>query len=136
MNEAKTVAVACETAEGLAGDISSHFGHTPCFVVAEISGGEILSSRTVSSPGHGEGCSMPGFVHQLGVSAVVVGGIGGGAVSGLEARGIQVVAGASGNAGAALQAFAKGVLVGGEPGCNDHAHHGHGCGHRHGPGGG
>ena len=129
MNNQRTVAIACESADGLAGDVSSHFGHTPFFVVAELGDGEVISSRTVASPGHGEGCSMPGFVHQLGVSAVLVGGIGGGAVNGLGARGIEVVAGASGNAGAALKAFAAGTLVKGEPGCGGHGSHGHGCGH-------
>lgn len=129
MNSQRTVAIACESADGLAGDVSSHFGHTPYFVVAELGNGEVLSSKTVAAPGHGEGCTMPGFVHQLGVSAVLVGGIGAGAVNGLGARGIEVVPGASGNAGAALKAFAAGTLVRGEPGCGGHGSHGRGCGH-------
>jgi predicted Fe-Mo cluster-binding NifX family protein len=74
---------------------------------------------------------MPGFVGQLGVSAVLVGGIGAGAVNGLGARGIEVVAGASGNAGDALKAFAAGTLAKGEPGCGGHGSQGHGCGHHH-----
>lgn len=131
MDRSKTVAIACDSPAGLAGEVSGHFGHTPCFVIAEISSGKVTASRAVASPGHGEGCSMPGFVHGLGASAVIVGGIGGGAVSGLAARGIEVIAGASGNAGQALQAYAAGALTSGEPGCHDHGAHGHGCGHRH-----
>lgn len=129
MNQQSTVAIACESAEGLAGDVSGHFGHTPFFVVAQLDGDTIVSSRTLASPGHGEGCSMPGFVHQLGVSAVIVGGIGAGAVNGLGARGIEVVAGATGNAGAALAAFAKGALLTGTPSCQGHG--GQSCGHHH-----
>lgn len=129
MNQQSTVAIACATAEGLAGDVSGHFGHTPFFVVAQLDGGTIVSSRTLASPGHGEGCSMPGFVHQLGVRAVIVGGIGAGAVNGLGAQGIDVVAGATGNAGAALAAFAKGALLTGTPSCQGHS--GQGCGHHH-----
>jgi hypothetical protein len=34
MNEQRTVAIACASADGLAGDVSGHFGHTPYFVVA------------------------------------------------------------------------------------------------------
>jgi predicted Fe-Mo cluster-binding NifX family protein len=60
-------------------------------MVAELAGDQIVSSRAVASPGHGEGCSMPSFVHGLGVGSVIVGGIGGGAANGLAARGIEVI---------------------------------------------
>jgi predicted Fe-Mo cluster-binding NifX family protein len=130
MQRPQTVAIACDSAAGLAGEVSGHFGHTPCFVVAEIADGKVTTSRAVASPGHGEGCSMPGFVHSLGVSAVIVGGIGGGAVRGLSARGIEVIAGASGNAGGALEAYAAGTLTSGEPGCQGHGGQS-GCGHHH-----
>jgi predicted Fe-Mo cluster-binding NifX family protein len=131
MDRLKTVAVACESAAGLAGDISGHFGHTPFFVVAEIADGRVTTSRSVPSPGHGGGCSMPGFVSSLGATSVIVGGIGGGAVNGLAMRGIEVIAGASGNAGDALKSYAAGTLIGGEPGCHAPGGHSHGCGHHH-----
>jgi predicted Fe-Mo cluster-binding NifX family protein len=124
-----TIAIACDSAQGLAGTVSGHFGHTPYFVVAELAGETVVASRVVASPGHGPGCGMPAFVAQLEASAVLVGGIGPGAINGLGALGIRVVAGVTGNAGAALAAFAKGTLITGEPGC-------HGHGHGHGPGGG
>jgi predicted Fe-Mo cluster-binding NifX family protein len=131
MDRLKTVAVACESAVGLAGDISGHFGHTPFFVVAEIADGKVTSSRSVASPGHGEGCSMPSFVHSLGVTSVIVGGIGGGAVNGLAMQGIEVIAGAIGNAGDVLKSYAAGTLISGEPGCHGQGGHSHGCGHQH-----
>ncbi len=129
MDSTKLVAIACDSAAGLSGDVNGHFGRTPYFVVAEIADGKVVTSRTVASPEHGEGCSMPGFVHSLGVSVVIVGGIGGGALHGLARCGIAVIAGASGNAGAALQSFAAGTLVSSAPGCGGHGGHGHGCGH-------
>lgn len=129
MDRTKTVAVACDSAAGLAGDISGHFGQTPFFVVAEIVDGQVTASRPVPSPGHGEGCNMPTFVHGLGAASVIVGGIGGGAVSGLTQRGIEVIAGTSGNAGEALRSYAAGTLISGEPGCHGHGGHSHGCGH-------
>src|SRR5512138_3578599 len=107
MSEHRTVAVACASAEGLSGDVSGHFGHTPFFVVAELAGGEVVATRTLASPGHGPGCGMPAFVGGLGASVVLVGGLGPGARNGLGARGIAVVAGVRGNAGAALRAFAS-----------------------------
>src|ERR1035437_7527453 len=62
MEISKFVAVACDSAEGVAGDVSGHFGRTPFFVVAELAGDQVVSSRAVASPGHGEGCGMPNFV--------------------------------------------------------------------------
>jgi predicted Fe-Mo cluster-binding NifX family protein len=134
MESSKTVAIACESADGLAGDVCGHFGHTPFFVVATVAGGLVTTSRTVASPGHGPGCGMPGFVHSLGVTSVIVGGIGPGAVNGLARSGIEVIAGVSGNAGDALKSYAAGSLVAGAPGCHGHGGHGHGggghgCGH-------
>lgn len=133
MSSSKTVAVACDSAAGLAGDVSGHFGHTPFFVVAEIADGRVTASRSVASPGHGEGCSMPSFVQSLGATSVIVGGIGGGAVNGLARHGIEVIAGASGNAGDVLRSYAAGTLISGEPGCHGHGGggHSHGCGHHH-----
>jgi len=130
MDRSLIVAVACDSAAGLAGDVSAHFGHTPFFVVAELADGKIVSSRSVASPGHGQGCSMPGFVQGLGASSIIVGGIGTGAINGLALRGIEVIPGVSGNAGQALQAYAAGSLVGGEVGCGGHGGHQHGCGPR------
>lgn len=131
MNVSRTVAVACEGAEGLAGPVSGHFGRTPYFVVAELDGSEVVSSKLVASPGHGPGCGMPAFVHSLKVSAVIVGGIGGGAVAGLSAHGIEIVAGAVGNAQEVLSAFARGALAKGEGSCQGHGGHGNGCHHHH-----
>jgi predicted Fe-Mo cluster-binding NifX family protein len=94
----------------------------------------VTASRSVASPGHGEGCNMPAFVQSLGASAVIVGGIGGGAVNGLAMRGIEVIAGASGNAGGVLKSYAAGTLISGEPGCHGHGGgggHSQGCGHHH-----
>ena len=131
MDSSKTVAVACESSAGLAGDVSGHFGRTPFFVVAEIADGHVSTSRSVASPGHGQGCGIPAFVHSLGATAVIVGGIGDGAVNGLATRGIEVIAGASGNAGEVLKSYAAGTLISGEPGCHGHGGHNHGCSHHH-----
>jgi predicted Fe-Mo cluster-binding NifX family protein len=129
MEKSRIVVVACETPDGLAGQVCGHFGHTPFFAVAQIEGEQMVSSRTVASPGHGQGCSMPAFIGSLGADAVIVGGIGPGAVNGLAAQGIEIVAGATGNAMEALKAYAAGTLERGEPGCHGHGGHDHGCGH-------
>jgi predicted Fe-Mo cluster-binding NifX family protein len=129
MNNLGSIAVACESADGLAGNVSGHFGHTPYFVVAELADGNIVSSRLVASPGHGQGCSMPAFVESLGARTIIVGGIGAGAVNGLRARGIEIAAGATGNAAVALRSYAGGTLAKVQPGCGGHGGHGHDCNH-------
>ncbi|MBI5549328.1 MAG: NifB/NifX family molybdenum-iron cluster-binding protein [Deltaproteobacteria bacterium] len=131
-SNSRVVAVACEEGTGLQSAVSGHFGHTPFFVVAEISDGQVGAARTVASPGHGEGgCSMPQFVQQLGVRAVVVGGLGARAAALLEAFGVEVIGGITGNAGEALRALAAGRLAGGDPRCSGHGGGGHSCGHHH-----
>ena len=126
----RVVAIACDSSAGLAGNVSPHFGHSPAFVVAELDGQTVVTSRVVVSPGHGAGCSMPGFVRQLGASTLIVGGLGAGAVAGLASAGIEVVAGVSGSAAAALAALVKGELASGPSSCSGHGGHGHGDGHR------
>ncbi|HEY3447554.1 MAG TPA: NifB/NifX family molybdenum-iron cluster-binding protein [Myxococcales bacterium] len=124
MSGNRVVAIACEDGAGLESTVSRHFGHSPFFLVAQLSGEKVVDTKTVPSPGHGEGCSMPQFVKTLGAQAVVVGGLGPGAVAGLGNFGIEVLAGVSGKAGDALLAFARGTLVAREASCG-----GHGCGH-------
>jgi predicted Fe-Mo cluster-binding NifX family protein len=132
MSNTKVVAIACEGPEGLGTNISGHFGHTPFFVVAELDGPRVLSTKVVQSFGHGEGdCSMPHFIQQLGAHALVAGGMGARAAGMLSELGIEVIGGASGNAGEALRAYAAGSLAKGNPTCTEHGHHGHGCGHHH-----
>ncbi len=127
MSESKQIAVACEGPEGLGGNVSGHFGHTPYFVVAVIEGSQVVSTKVVPSPGHGEGCSMPEFIQRLGAQAIVVGGLGGGAARGLSALGIEVIGGIFGNAGQALRALAEGSLAKGDARCS--GHDGGGCNH-------
>ena len=133
MNPSKIIAVACETADGLAAAVCGHFGHAPFFVVAEIADGQVTASRNVASPAQGGGRAMSNFVHGLGATAVIVGGVGGGAMNGLAARGIEVIAGVSGNAGDVLKSYAAGRLISGDPDCHGH-HGGHDEGEHDGPG--
>ena len=131
MTSTRLIAIACEGPEGLAGNVSGHFGHTPVFVVAALDGATVVSTTAVASPGHGVGCSMPQFVGELGVGAVVVGGLGAGAANRLHSLGIDVIGGVSGNAGEALRALASGTLEQGDATCSGHGTAGHVCGHHH-----
>lgn len=136
MSSNRLVAIACEGPEGLAGDVCGHFGHAPFFVVADLDGKSVRSTRLVAAPGHdghGEGgCSMPQFVRQLGAQTLIVGGMGARAAQMLASFGIDVVGGVAGNAGKALEALAAGSLAKGDSSCSGHGGEGHSCGHHHG----
>jgi predicted Fe-Mo cluster-binding NifX family protein len=126
----KIVAVACETDTGLESSVCGHFGHTPFFLVAYVADGKIVTSKVITSPGHGEGgCSMPGFIQGLGAKALVVGGLGGGAAARLDSMGIEVIGGVSGKAGDALSALVAGNLTSGDSTCHGHGGDGHVCSH-------
>jgi len=54
MDIERTVAVACDSGDGLGGRVSGHFGRTPYFVVAVPDGPKVVSTKLVPSPGRTE----------------------------------------------------------------------------------
>ena len=89
------------------GQVYQHFGHTEYFKVYETKDGEILSSEVVSTNGSGHG-ALAGFLKNLGVEALICGGIGGGARTALAEAGIKLFPGASGLADVNVAAYLKG----------------------------
>ncbi|HCL56632.1 MAG TPA: dinitrogenase iron-molybdenum cofactor biosynthesis protein [Spirochaetia bacterium] len=72
------------------GKISSHFGHSREFMVAELSEThEILKKEKLTPPPHEPG-SFPRWLADLGVSVVLTGGIGQRAIDLFNQSGIQV----------------------------------------------
>ncbi len=121
------------------GNIFQHFGHTRQFKVYEIREGKVLSSQVVSTNGSGHG-ALAQVLCDLDVSALICGGIGGGAQMALASAGIRLFGGVSGSADDAVQAFLEGKLSF-DPNvrCSHHeGHHhadgacgSHGCGGHH-----
>jgi FKBP-type peptidyl-prolyl cis-trans isomerase 2/predicted Fe-Mo cluster-binding NifX family protein len=116
------------------GNIFQHFGRTEYFKVYEVEDGAIVSSEVIGSDGIGHG-ALAGLLANHDIQVLICGGLGGGALNALTNAGIEVCAGASGNADEAVAAYLRGELV--DTGANcDHHHHGEGheCGHHHGEG--
>ena len=112
------------------GNIFQHFGRTEYFKVYEVEDGKILSSEVISSNGIGHG-ALAGLLADRDIRTLICGGLGGGALNALTNAGIEVCAGASGNADAAVEAYLKGELT--DTGANcDHHGEGHTCGHHEG----
>ena len=115
---------------GIESAVFNHFGSAPVFVVVDTGSGAVAEviNRDLH---HAHGACSPLKAldgHQ--VDAVVVGGIGGGALSGLNAAGIRVYRSEAPTIAGNVDLLRGGALVEWAPGqtCGGHGH-GHGCGH-------
>lgn len=114
------------------GQIFQHFGHTEQFKIYDVADGQIVREAVVDTNSSGHG-ALAGFLMQLGVDALICGGIGGGAQMALAEVGIRLFGGVSGDADAAVNALIAGNL-GYNPDvhCDHHDHEhgegGHSCG--------
>lgn len=115
------IAVSCNGKE-----IWPHFGHCENFRIYETGEGKILSENSVPNPGHRPGF-LPNFLADMGVEVIISGGMGGGAVDIFNERGVEVILGAQGDAGAAVEAYLRGELKSTGSVCHEHQHAGE-CG--------
>ena len=84
------VCFAVEKDEGINSAVYGHFGSAPVFVMVDTETGTVgtVGNKDLNHV-HGA-CNPIQAIGGQGVDAVVVGGIGAGAISGLNARGIRV----------------------------------------------
>jgi predicted DNA-binding protein (UPF0251 family)/predicted Fe-Mo cluster-binding NifX family protein len=118
------------------GLVDGHFGHCEHFMVYAVDAdhGVDLGERVIPPEGCGCKSDIAARLARMGVTHLVAGGMGEGAVRVLNANGIAVVRGASGPAREAAAALARGELADGGSSCAGHEGHG-GCGeHGHGAG--
>ena len=108
------------------GEVFQHFGHTEEFKVYEVEDGKIINSEVIGSNGSGHG-ALAGLLGENRIDVLICGGIGGGAQAALQERGIELCAGASGNADEAVKAYLSGELVNTGANCSHHGE-GHSCG--------
>lgn len=110
------------------GQVFQHFGHTEQFKVYKVEDNKVVYFKVIDTNGSGHG-ALAGFLDEEEVSVLICGGIGMGAIQALAQCGIQLVAGAFGDADAQVEAFLQGNLVN-DPNakCNHHHEEGHDCG--------
>ena len=110
------------------GNIFQHFGRTESFKVYDVEDNKVVSSEVIGSNGVGHG-ALAGLLADRAVDVLICGGIGGGAQQALADAGVELVAGAEGDADQAVEAYLKGELISTGSNC-DHHHHedGHSCG--------
>ncbi|MCX7827756.1 MAG: NifB/NifX family molybdenum-iron cluster-binding protein [Thermanaerothrix sp.] len=109
-------------------NLCRHFGHAPHFLVATTEGSEVTAKELLDNPGHEMG-RIPAWLAEIGVRAVISGGMGERAVNLLRSKGIEVYLGVTGPAELALEMFLNGKLKGGESLCSHQLGHQEQCGH-------
>lgn len=116
---------------GLDSAVCAHFGSAPAFLIVDTDSGSCRAiTNTNQHHGHG-GCAPLAALHGERIDAMVVGGIGAGALGKLAAAGIPVHLAAHATVRETVDALVAGTLpvVGPDLAC---AHHGHGGPHHHG----
>lgn len=110
--------------------VDGHFGHCEMYtVISTDENRKIINKEIVPSP-QGCGCksNIAAVFQQMGVSLMLAGGIGEGAINVLNRHGIQVVRGCSGDVSALVELYLAGKLADSGESCSHHGHQ-HGEGH-------
>ena len=106
--------------------INQHFGMSKSFVIATIEDKKNIYIEEISSvelAHNHQGLADLLVAH--GVALVIAGGIGGGAISGLEQNGLKVIKGASGEYKKVIEEYINGTLEDKDVTCNHHGEHHH-----------
>jgi predicted Fe-Mo cluster-binding NifX family protein len=105
--------------------IDSHFGHCEFYGVYTISDDNKISDVQIIKSQQGCGCksNIAGELAANGVTIMLAGGIGGGAVNVLNNSGIEVIRGCSGNATEIVKQFTSGLIKDNGVLCHNHEHH-------------
>jgi predicted Fe-Mo cluster-binding NifX family protein len=107
--------------------IDSHFGHCESYGVFTISEkNEIAAIKSIGSP---QGCGCKSDIASVlasdGVTVMLAGGIGGGAINVLNNSGIEVIRGCSGNATEVVKLYLSGLVEDSGSSCHQHDEQGH-----------
>lgn len=113
------------------GRIDDHFGHCDHYTIFTVEDDKIISSEGLPSP-QGCGCKsgIAADLQRMGVTVMLAGNMGPGAKNKLEAHGIEVVRGCSGEIEAVVGGYLAGSVLDSGQGCaghgSDHQCGGHG----------
>jgi predicted Fe-Mo cluster-binding NifX family protein len=114
-------------------NIDDHFGHCEMYTIFSIDNNKnITHTETLPSP-EGCGCksNIAGILKKKGVTVLLAGNMGNGALNVLSMHGIEVLRGNSGDVRAVTNAFLHGEIADSGEGCRAHENHGanHRCSH-------
>ena len=110
--------------------VNAHFGRSQAFTLFSIEDGKVVGEEVLDARGfEHQHTGIAQLLKAKGVQTVICGGIGPGAIQGLEAAGLEVLRGASGAVRAVAAAYADGSFISTDAVC-DHSH-GHNHHHHH-----
>ena len=103
-------------------EVDEHFGHCQCFTIFDVDDENKIVSEETLTPPPGCGCksSIVPQLASMGVSVMLAGNMGGGAVNVLASNGIKVVRGCTGDVREVAQAWLAGKVDDSGVGCPPH----------------
>jgi len=106
--------------------INQHFGRSESFVIATIEDKKIINLEEISATelAH-QHQGLADLLLKSGATVVITGGIGGGALTGLQQNGLEVIKGASGEYKKVIEAYINGTIENKDVTCNHHGEHHH-----------
>lgn len=106
--------------------VDDHFGHCEVYtIVTSDDKGNLIQSESLPSP-QGCGCKsdIASVLQRMGVSVMLAGNMGAGALNVLSNHGIQVYRGNSGDVHQLAEAYLSGQIHDSGKSCAEHNHHG------------
>ncbi len=105
-------------------NVDSHFGHCESYTIYSIEENKVVEKEVLESP-QGCGCksNIASVLQQKGVKQMLAGNMGAGALSKLNAFGIDVVRGCDGNVDNLVEKYLNGEIKDSGESCEHHHHH-------------
>jgi predicted Fe-Mo cluster-binding NifX family protein len=113
--------------------IDDHFGHCEAYTVFTIDAKSTIEKTELLPSPQGCGCksNISSILQEIGVSVMLAGNMGNGALNVLQSHGIDVYRGCAGDVRQVTEAFLAGKIGDSGKGCKSHEQHGeeHQCNH-------
>ena len=121
------IAISTMDNNGLASQLSPHFGRCPFYAILETKDDEILSITSIENPyfeSHAPGM-VPAFINEQGVDMMISGGMGRAAINFFKEYNIGVATGAFGTVEETMKVYFSGNLQEAAPCAHDDDEHHH-----------
>ena len=106
--------------------VNQHFGMSKSFVIVTVEDKKIVNVEEVSAAelAH-QHKGLADLLVKQGATIVITGGIGAGAIEGLQQNGLEIVKGATGDYKKVVESYINGTLENKDVVCNHHGEHHH-----------
>lgn len=113
--------------------VDDHFGHCEAYTVFTVDANKKIEKQEILPSPQGCGCksNIASVLREQGVTVMLAGNMGGGALNVLNRHGIEVFRGCTGDVRQLAETFLNGNVEDSGEGCHEHDHHdeNHQCNH-------